>query len=333
MARLRVIAAGPGASIQDRGRRGLLRYGVSESGPMDWARHALALGLAGAPPEAPAIEFGLGGVTVEAEGGAVALGLAAPGFSAALEEAEGRTAIEPPVGLVLAPGARLVLSAGARGMWGTLAARGLDAGPPVLGSHATNARSGLGPPPLAPGMAFECAEAPSGFSPRLVRDPLDAEDGAALRLLPGPQHHLFDEAARAALVAEPYAVTARQDRMGTWLEGAPLRCPGGHDIVSDGIALGAVQVPGSGQPVVLLADRGPTGGYPKIAVLARADLPRLAQARAGEAVRFAWEAPERARAAHRALAEALADPEPRPRDRLTSRFLLSVDLVSGVWGE
>ena len=336
MARLRVLAAGPGASIQDRGRRGHLRRGVSESGPMDWARHALALGLAGAPPEAPAIEFGLGGLAVEAEGGAVALGLAAPGFAAAIEEAEGSAALEGPAGLVLAPGARLVLRAGATGMWGTLAARGLDPGPPVLGSHATNARGGLGPEPPTPGAAYPCAEAPgaeAGAPPRLVRDPLDAEAGAPLRLLPGPQHHLFDEAARAALVAEPYVVTARQDRMGTWLEGAPLSCPGGHDIVSDGIVEGAMQVPGSGQPVVLLADRGPTGGYPKIAVLARADRPRLAQARAGEAVRFAWEAVERARAAHRALAEAVAHPGPRPRTRLTSRFLLSVDLVSGVWGE
>ena len=330
-ARLRVLAAGPGASIQDRGRRGHLRHGVSESGPMDWARHALALTLAGEPPDAPAIEFGLGGLAVEAEGSPVTLGLAAPGFAAALEEAEGTTALDAPLGLVLVPGARLVLRAGARGMWGTLAASGLDPGPPVLGSHATNLRGGLGPPRPEPGTTYPCGDARPAAPAGPVSDPLDAEGEAPLRLLPGPQHHLFGEAARAALASEPFVVTARQDRMGTWLEGPPLPCCGGHDIVSDGIVAGAVQVPGSGRPVVLLADRGPTGGYPKIAVLSRADRPRLVQARAGEAVRFAWDTAENAREAHRRLAEAVAHPEPRARSRLTSRFLLSVDLVSGVW--
>ena len=330
-ARLRILAAGPGASVQDRGRRGYLRYGVSESGPMDWARHALALGLAGEPAGGPAIEFGPGGVAVAAEGGTIALGLAAPGFSARLEDAEGARAVEPPLALTLAPGARLVLRAGARGLWGYLAAAGLDPGPAVLGSHAVHARTGLGGAPLAPGAAFACDEAPEA-PPRPVRDPLEGEDGP-LRLLPGPQHHRFGRDALAAVVSAPYAVTPRQDRMGVWLDGPALRCEGGHDIVSDGVVEGAVQVPGSGQPVVLLADRQPTGGYPKIAVLARADRPRLAQARAGETLRFAWETPEGARAACRARAEAVAAPEPRPRAELTSAFLLSVDLVSGVWGE
>ena len=329
MAVLRVVSAGPGASIQDRGRRGFLRYGVSESGPMDWARHALALGLAGEAAGGPAIEVGLGGLAVEAGGGAVAIGLAAPGFAASLEEAGERRALEPPLALTLAPGARLVLRAGARGMWAYLAARGLDPGPRVLGSHSVHARTGLGGGPLSPGNALPCAEAAEA-PPRPVHDPLRG-DGAALRLLPGPQHHLFGEAARRAIVSAPYAVTPRQDRMGIWLEGPAIRCEGGHDIVSDGIVEGAVQVPGSGRPVVLLADRQPTGGYPKIAVLARVDRPRLAQARAGEALRFAWETPERARAAARALAEAASAPEPRPRAELTSAFLLSVDLVSGVW--
>ena len=337
MARLVVTAAGPGASIQDAGRRGHLRHGVSGSGPMDWARHALALALAEAPPGGPAIELGLGGLSVEAEGGPVALGIAGPGFAAWIEEpgwggGAGRVAVEPPAALALAPGARLVVRAGARGMWAYLAARGLDPGPAVLGSHATNLRTGLGPPPPAPGSAYPCAEVEpeeARAPPRPARDPLEGDD-APIRLLPGPQRHLFGAAADA-LVAAPYRVTERQDRMGTWLEGAPLRLDGGHDIVSDGVVEGALQVPGSGQPVALMADRQTTGGYPKIAVVARADLPRLAQRRAGEAVRFAWTALEAAHAARRALAEAVARPEPRPRRALSSAFLLSVDLVSGVW--
>ena len=331
--RLRVAAAGPGASVQDRGRRGYLRYGVSESGPMDWARHALALRLAGEGPGGPAIEVGLGGITVETEGGAVALGVAAPGFSGVLSDGGGAQPLDLPAALTLAPGARLSLRAGAAGMWGYLAARGLDPGAPVLGSHATHARAGLGPPPLAPGMAFVCVAAEGGEAqPRPVHDPLDGAEDEPLRLLPGAQRHLFGRAAVAAITSEPYTVTPRQDRMGVWLEGPELLCEGGHDIVSDGIVEGAVQVPGSGQPVVLLADRQPTGGYPKIAVLARVDRPRLAQARAGRRLRFVWDTPERVRAAHRALAEALAAPEPRARTALTTASLLSANLVSGVWG-
>ena len=311
-----------------------MRWGVSGSGPMDWARHALACALAGAAPNGPAFEIGLGGLVVEARDGPVALGLAAPGFAAQLEREGVPQGVDAPAALVLAPGARLVVRPGARGLWGYLAARGLDPGAPVLGSHATHARSGLGPPAPAPGACYPCEAASAeeaAAPPRPFADPLAAEADAPIRLLAGPQHHLFDADAHAALTDAPYAVSPRHDRMGIWLEGAALRARGGHDIVSDGVVEGAMQVPGSGQPVVLMADRQTTGGYPKPAVVARADLPRLAQARPGERVRFAWAAEDAARAARRALVAALARPEPRPRATLSSAFLLSVDLVSGVW--
>ena len=119
------------------------------------------------------------------------------------------------------------------------------------------------------------------------------------------------------------------------LEGPPLAHRFGHDIVSDGLAMGAIQIPGDGAPLVLMADRQPTGGYPKIAHVIGADLPALAQKRPGEDIRFTQASLEEAVAARRARARALAEsvrleaitPE------LTSELLLERNLVGGVVGD
>jgi allophanate hydrolase subunit 2 len=106
-----------------------------------------------------------------------------------------------------------------------------------------------------------------------------------------------------ALCGGDYRVGHRSDRMGYRLEGARLAHRGGHDIVSDGIPPGAIQVPGDGQPIVLMADRQPTGGYPKIGTVIRADLPKLAQTPPGGLVRFRAVTRDQA---VQALADALA---------------------------
>ncbi|MEM9224157.1 MAG: urea amidolyase, partial [Pseudomonadota bacterium] len=112
--------------------------------------------------------------------------------------------------------------------------------------------------------------------------------------------------------------------------GTPLKAKT-HDIISDGIVEGAIQVPGNGQPIVLCADRAPTGGYPKIAVVASADLPRLTQARPGAELRFAWISLKEAAQRRRALVEALRQPsEPRVRDEVPAEFLAAQNLVGGV---
>ena len=310
---LRVVSVGPGASVQDAGRRGLARWGVSPAGPMDWARHDLALTLAGEARGGPAIEVGAGGIVVEAVG-TVALGLAGPGF---------RTpAGAPPLALTLSDGERLELRS-AGGSWATLAARGLDPGPKVMGSHATSLRTGIGPPAPEAGTVYPCAEA-APAPPWPAVDPVG--EGGPIRILPGPQRHLLGD----GLEAE-WTVTARRDRMGCWLDGPRLTCEAGHDIASDGVVEGAIQVPGSGAPVVLMADRQTTGGYPKPAVVIRADLPRLAQMAPGTRFRLVWTTPQEARAARRALEAALRSPEPRVRPA-TGALLASENLVSGVWG-
>ena len=316
---LRIVAAGPGASVQDLGRTGYRRFGVSVSGPMDWVAHAQALALAGQAADAPAIEFGPGGLSVEAIGAPVALGVAGGEAAGRWSHVAGRAVLAAPFALTLAPGDRLALRPGPGG-WGTLAARGLDAWPPVLGSHATALRAGLGPPLPEAGSLYPCAPA-STAPPVLAIDPVPVEGEPVLRVLPGPQTHLFGADALERLIAEPFAVTRARDRMGVRLEGLPLIAPGGHDIVSDGLVEGAMQVPGDGNPIVLMADRAPTGGYPKIAVLARADLPRLARLAPGREVRFRWVEPAEARAASASLRAACTAPEPRRRNALSPSWL------------
>ncbi|MEM0907832.1 MAG: urea amidolyase, partial [Pseudomonadota bacterium] len=308
-------------SIQDAGRHGAMRYGVSTSGPMDWVRFQHALSLAGEGTSA-AFEVGLAGAGLRAEGDVV-LGLTGPGFRARRDGDTAPTAA--PARIHLRDGETLTVDAGSEGMWAYIAVAGLDLGAPLLGSYATNARTGLGGRDLTAG--FDIMPHPLGV-PSEARD-IDLP-GGPIGLLPGPQHHLFDDRARDTFVSASYTLTSAVDRMGYKLEGAPLRAST-HDIISDGIVEGAIQVPGNGQPIVLCADRAPTGGYPKIGVVARADLPRLTQTRPGTALTFVWLTLEEAHRRRRALAKQLsAPPQPRVRTSLTAELLASHNLVSGV---
>ena len=131
-----------------------------------------------------------------------------------------------------------------------------------------------------------------------MRTALLERSNTPIRVVLGPQDDYFTSAALATFFSESYAISGRFDRMGYWLEGPKLAHAAGFDIVSDGIPLGAIQVPGSGQPVILMADHQATGGYPKLGTLTRADAGRFAQHRPGERVRFT---PCTVEAAHHAL--------------------------------
>ena len=319
MSALRVIRHNHLVTVQDAGRTGAMRYGVSQSGPMDWVRFRQALALAG--KERAAFEIGIAGAAFRAEG-RVVVGLAGPGFTARVGEAD---AVALPARLVLADGDTLTITPGQTGMWAYLAVAGIDFGAPVLGSYATNARTGLGARDLD--AAFP-VDGPDGAEALLAAD--IAMDDGPIGLLPGPQHHLFGADALQTFAAEPYTLTDKVDRMGYRLEGPPLKAET-HDIISDGIVEGAIQVPGNGRPIILCADRAPTGGYPKIAVVALADRPRLTQLRPGATVRFAFIDDAEARRRRAALAAALeAPPVPRVRSAFTSEYLASRNLIGGV---
>ena len=333
MTALVIEAAGPGTTLQDGGRHGYLRYGITAAGPMDPMMHATANRAAGNPLDATALEVSTGGIALACDGGAVGLALVSTGFRVALDG----EAMPPMVALTLEPGRRLTVRAGEAGAWGYLAVQGRLGVEPVLGSTATHTRSGLGGLDgrgLGPGDRLGVAEARAGDGApqRLVAPWLDRPPGT-IRVVLGPQDDYFDTDQIAAFLAGPWTVSARGDRMACFLDGAPLRHARGHDIVSDGVAMGAIQVPGNGLPIVLMADRQSTGGYPKIATVIGPDLGRLAQAGGGTTLTFAAVSLAEAVAARRAEAERLRDPvarEPVVRTDFSSGFLLGLNLVDGV---
>jgi len=208
----------------------------------------------------------------------------------------------------------------------------------VLGSASTYVRAGLGGADgcgraLAAGVRLALAEADASGSDRMLTPPPPADAGP-IRLVPGPQADHFSAAALQALVGGDYRVTAEADRMGIRLEGARLEHAGAAEIVSDATVPGSIQVPGAGQPIVLLADAQTAGGYPKIATVITADLGRLAALRPGQSLRFATvTAAEGARIARAAEAETralIAAIRPLPADGIDLVALYSGNLVDGV---
>jgi biotin-dependent carboxylase-like uncharacterized protein len=282
---LRLLHAGPACTVQDAGRPGYLRFGVTPAGPMDWIAHQMANILAGNPVEGAAIEIGPGGLALAAEGGPVRIGLSARGFRVRRDGSD----LPARVALTLQPGARLEIAPGHAALWAYLSPSGGFDAAPVMGSLATHLRSGIGPfggGALAPGQVLALRPAAGEAEDWALLDPAPPTAGP-IRFIPGPQDDYFSPETLAGFAAADYTVGPRSDRMAYRLIGPALAHARGHDIVSDGIALGAIQVPGDGLPLVLMADRQPTGGYPKLGTVIRADLPRLAQMRPGQPLRFA----------------------------------------------
>ncbi|HEV8663508.1 MAG TPA: 5-oxoprolinase/urea amidolyase family protein [Candidatus Methylomirabilis sp.] len=305
----RVIDPGILTTVQDLGRPGYQKFGIPVSGALDPGALRLANALVGNPPDAAALEVTGGGLTLEAMAECVV----------ALAGAEAPTVRDDtPVpcftALRLMPGQRIRLDAPRAGLRAYLAMHGGIEVPPVLGSRATCIRlgfGGLGGRALRAGDVFAAGPVTADFGSLRGRHlppsgrPLLTPPWA-IRVVPGPQDDAFTEEALETFFGRSYEVTPEADRMGMRLTGPRLGHRASADILSDAIPLGAVQVPGGGQPIVLLADRQTTGGYPKIATAIGADVPALAQARPGDAVRFIRITVEEAQAAAREAAEALA---------------------------
>ena len=330
---LRIISAGPGATLQDAGRHGYLRYGITAAGPMDPLAHATANLALRNPPGATAIEVSVGGIELTAESSPVTIAVAGGAFAISLEDR-----LLPAGGVVatLDPGAVLKVRAGQSGAWCYIAVAGEFTLPQVLGSHATHARTGVGG---IDGRAIRANDRlpvePAGNSllplGRIVAPWLDRPPGI-VRVILGPQDDFFSEEQIAVFRDGPWTVSPRADRMAFYLDGPTLAHARGYNIVSDGIAMGAIQVPGNGRPIVLMADRQSTGGYPKIATVIGPDLGRLAQTRGGTPFRFEIVSVEEAVAARRAEAASLAQGivvEPLLRSEFSPEFLLGLNLVDG----
>jgi 5-oxoprolinase (ATP-hydrolysing) subunit C len=283
MSILAIDEAGPATSVQDGGRLGYLRFGLSSAGAMDRTALETANALVGNVPLAPAIEIGPFPARFSAADGDIRLALTGAARAADI----GGRAVVMGESFVLKSGETLRLQAARGGTFSMLAIAGGIDGTPMFGSFSVHARADLGSPlprPLKAGDRLAVATAVAGA--RDFRLPLPAPTAAPIRVVLGPQDDYFGAAALDQFFAADWQISPASDRMGYRLLGPKIVAARGHNIVSDGIALGQIQVPGDGQPLVLMADRGTTGGYPKIAAIISADLGRFAQTPAGTNVRF-----------------------------------------------
>lgn len=280
---LEVLAAGPLATVQDLGRPGLAALGVGLSGAADTASLRLANRLLGNDEGAAALEVTLGGLEVRAHGG---MFMALTGAPAAM------TIEGTPVGHAsvcwVPSGARVRLELPGSGLRSYLAVRGGIGVERVLGSRSTDTLAGLGPESLFPGRQLPVGPPPAS-DPRVDVAPVanPPTGPVRLRVRPGPREDWFDADSLRALLAEPWEVTAESDRVGMRLSGPVLRRSRDGELPSEGMTLGALQVPPSGRPTLFLCDHPVTGGYPVIAVVLSQDIPLAAQARPGQRIHFA----------------------------------------------
>lgn len=282
-----VITPGLLTTIQDEGRWGHQSSGVSVAGPMDPRAHRIVNALVGNARSAASLEVTLVGPELKFEDErTVAVGGAE--FDVMLNNR-----VMPRNAACVAPeGATLRFGVRRRGARAYLGIEGGIAVPPIFGSRATHLVSAMGG---IEGRALEAGDRlPLGerrgarglTRTGVPRAAEGADQPTRLRVLAGPNHESFTAHALDALQSGPYVVGQASDRMGFRLQGPPLVHRGGADIISDATALGALQVPASGQPILLMADRPTTGGYPKIATVITADIGAAGQLAPGDAVVF-----------------------------------------------
>lgn len=274
-----VVAAGALTTVQDRGRDGLAHLGVPRAGALDDGAAALANRLVGNQPDAAVLEVTLG--RFEARAGA-GHWMAVTGARCPVHVDGQPVAHAQPVWVPA--GAVLGLGAPVTGVRSYLAvAGGIDVDP-VLGSRATDTLAWVGPPRVVDGMALPVGDATGEPQPHDTPRP---RRPGPLRLAPGPRVDWFAEGTLERLCSAAYVVEPDSNRIGLRVRGPGLVRRIDEELPSEGMVLGAVQVPPSGQPVVFLADHPPTGGYPVIGVVLAEDLWQCAQLRPGDEVRFA----------------------------------------------
>jgi antagonist of KipI len=299
MARLHVIKPGMLTTVQDRGRWGLQSRGVPVAGPMDLWSHRLANALAGNDADAATLEVTLVGPELEFDDERV-VAVAGAEFELTVD---GRPApMCAPV--IVANGSRLRLGRRSRGARAYVAIAGGISLPKILGSRATHlisAMGGLGGRALKAGDELPLGHPirPPRTSRAMPRAPVLTmpEGRATVRVLPGPQQEYFAAGALDALQSAPYKIASSSDRMAFRLEGPALAHARGADLISDATPLGVLQVPASGQPILLMADRQTAGGYPKIATTISADIGLAGQLGPGDMISFAVCSPREAMAA------------------------------------
>jgi len=336
-AHLDIIDPGLFSTLQDAGRFGFQRFGISNSGAMDVAAMRIANALVANAPGEGVIEMTLTGIRFRVGAGPCRIAVAGAGMTIVIN---GRV-VDDLRAHDLTSGDEVAIGRAATGMRAYLAVAGGFDVAPVLGSVSTHSRSligGLDGGPLKAGAILPLragGQVPAG-PPLRVDGALIPAPRRAIRVVLGPQDNAFSAAGIETFLNSAYRLSNRADRMGCQLEGPPIAHAGGFNIVSDAIANGSIQVPGHGLPVILLADRQTTGGYPKIATVIGPDLGHVAQLRPGDELTFEAVSVENAAQAARQWAEALdalvaaMEPVSNAPVRLTSRRLLTFNLTGGV---
>ena len=282
---IRVVEPGALTTVQDLGRPGHLRYGIPPSGPMDRVAFLVANRLVGNDDGAAAFECTVLGPRFEAESQcAIAVTGAEMPLTINGAEAPAWTT------LMLKPGDVVKLGAARAGVRAYVAfSGGLDV-PSVLGSRSTYVRGRLGG---LDGRALRKEDRlslfPAALPPRRRARPhvvSDLRPEPEIRVVLGPQADRFTGEGLRTFLGSDYELLPQSDRMGARLRGPRIAHTRGHDIISDGIALGSIQVPGDGQPIALLVDRQSTGGYTKVATVCSFDIGRLGQVKPGHRLRF-----------------------------------------------
>jgi biotin-dependent carboxylase-like uncharacterized protein len=287
MSAVRVVKAGMLTTIQDRGRWGLQSHGVPVAGPMDPVSHRLSNALVGNDADAAGLEVTLLGPQLEFEDERV-VAVAGAQFEITLDG----KAMPTHAPFVVPAQSHLRFGARLRGARAYIAIAGGVVVPAMLGSRSTHlisAMGGIGGRALRAGDHLPLGDArhARGAAPALLRPivPLP-EGGARIRVLAGPQREYFTDDALDLLQSGPYTIAENSDRMGFRLIGPRLSHSRGADIISDATPLGVLQVPASGQPILLMADRQTAGGYPKIATVITADIGVAGQLCPGETITF-----------------------------------------------
>jgi antagonist of KipI len=282
-----VIKPGMLTTVQDAGRWGYQSRGVPVAGPMDPVSHRLANALVGNDPAAALLEVTLIGPELEFEDERL-VAVAGADYDLSLDDRQ----VPSHAPFTVSAGSRLRFGARRLGARAYLAVSGGINVPPMLGSrstHLVSAMGGVGGRALIAGDRLPLGDSslPQG-TVLAPQEPIVAlpDRHAIVRVLPGPQADYFTPDALDLLQSAPYLVGHNSDRMGFRLQGPRLTHARGADTISDATPLGVLQIPASGQPILLMADRQTTGGYPKLATVISADMAIAGQLAPNDTVAF-----------------------------------------------
>jgi allophanate hydrolase len=282
-ARLRIVYAGPLTTVQDVGRFGFERYGVTEGGPMDRTAFVIGQTALGCSGTGVSIEVGLGGLTLDCIAGTVTIAITGGNFKV---ETNGN--LRPSWSTIqLAPNTRLTITPGRWGSWCYVAIAGTVDWPVWLGSQSTLVSLPVTGHPLKRNDelvirdVYQLRRTQGGLT-----IPVLCQPRSTINLVVGPQERFFEKQALSSLFTGRYLLTTDFSRMAVRLEGPKLSIAAPLDMPSEGVLRGSLQVPGNGDPLVLMADHQTTGGYPKIATMISADQDAFAQLRPHQRVQF-----------------------------------------------